>query len=86
MRNALLILALCSLTSCKTFLTEAAGVPQPAAEFTKASRLFLDLVGPEYQDYLSSDESLSELQRLNRLAAVDDFEFAVRQAEKAQDN
>ena len=63
--------------------TSIGPLAQPSVEFTKAARGFVDTLGGDYVDYVDNDSTLTPAQRLNRVEAVGDFEFAVRQAEKA---
>ena len=84
MKNLLCLLVVCSMVSCKGLMANAGPLPQPSAEFTKASRMFVDAIGPSYVDYVNADQTLNEMQRSNRIAAFEDFEFAVRQVEKAR--
>lgn len=80
----LALAVLVSLCSCKSMFTAAGPLQQPSVEFTKASRQFVDAIGPAYSSYVQADPTLSESQKENRAAALSDFEFAVRQVEKAQ--
>ena len=77
---ALLLVLPLAATGCKT-----GSLSQPSVEFTKAARGFLDVMGPDYLEYVEADEGLTPVQKENRAAVVDDFGFAVRMAEKAND-
>lgn len=65
------------LSSC-----ESVGM-RPDAAFVKASRLILDSIAVDYVSYVQQDGALSPEQRANRINAVGDWEFMLRQAEKA---
>lgn len=65
-----------SLSAC-----ESAGL-RPDASFVKATRLMHDAIALDYVSYVQQDESLTPEQRQNRVNAVGDWEFLIRQAEK----
>jgi len=80
---ALVALATATLLAPLASCTSTGPLAQPSVEFTKAARGFVDTLGAEYAAYVEADEELTLTERTNRLDAIGDFEFAVRQAEKA---
>lgn len=70
-------ISVCMLSSC-----EAAGL-RPDAAFVKASRLIHDSIAVDYVSYVQQDQVLSQEQKANRVNAIGDWEFMLRQAEKA---
>lgn len=88
MRNALALLLLAPVALAAAVLVSpgcasSGPLAQPGVEFTKAARAMHDTLSVEYVAYVMADPNLTQLQKENRVAAVGDFDFMIRQVEIA---
>lgn len=75
----LVITALIFATGCKTLKK----IEQPKKSWVDASREAHDFIAPKFIEYVKADQSLTVFEKQLFVQAVSDWEFMVREGEKA---